>query len=340
MSMTIGELSKRLGLSISTVSKALNGYPDVSEQTRALVTHTARELGYEPSASARSLRRGHTDKIGLLINHSLSYISEYLADVIAGVAYSAEQNGKNIILYMDTIRQPDGLLRICRSGEIDGALLLWANPQPDTLRQLEAEQMPYVVLGRRTDYRQASFVSPDNYDGACQLSRHLIEQGHRRIGFMSRPEHGPTHEDRLGGYVQALKEAGIPVCDDLVVETRVEPNSGYKAMNQLLDLPQPPTAVFAFYDLMALGALRAVTDRGLNVPADIAVVGFDGLRSSLHTAPPISTAKQPLEQMGREAVRLLQARIENPARTPDRIIYPVEICLRESSQRTASSRND
>ncbi len=338
MSITIDDVSKRLGLSISTISKALNGYPDVSQRTRDLVADTARELGYQPSASARSLRRGQTDKIGLLINHSLSYISEYLAEVIVGLAYSAEQNGKNIILYTDTIHQPDGLLRICRSGEIDGALLLWTNLQADTLRQLEAERMPYMVLGRRVDYERASFVSPDNYEGAYQLSRHLIEQGHRRIGFMSRPQHGATHEDRLGGYCQALKEAGIPACDALVIETRVEPDSGYKAMNQLLDLPSPPTAVFAFYDLMAVSALRAITDRGLNVPKDMALVGFDGLRSSRHTTPPISTARQPLEQMGREAVRLLEARIKNPSRPPDRITYPVEICLRESSQKHGSHR--
>ena len=340
MSLTIGELSRRLGLSISTVSKALNNYPDVSEETRSLVADMARKLGYEPSASARSLRRGHTDKIGLLINHSLSYISEYLAEVIVGAAYSAEQNGKNIVLYTDTIHQPDGLLRICRSGEIDGALLLWANPTIDTLRQLEAEGMPCVILGRRVDYERASFVAPDNYGGAWELTRHLIEQGHRRIGFMARPEHGLTHADRLGGYYRALKEAGIPIGDELVIETRVEPNSGYKAMKRLLGLPRPPTAVFAFYDLMAVEALRAAADCGLRVPNDMAVVGFDGLPSSLHTTPPISTARQPLERMGREAVRLLEARIKNPTRSPDRIIHPVEICLRESSQGTASSRND
>lgn len=331
MAITIGDISKRLGLSISTVSKALNGYPDVSAQTRDLVTHTAQELGYEPSASARSLRRGRTDKVGLFLNHSMSYISEYLGEVIAGAAHSAQQNGKNIILYTELIHHPAGLMRICRSGEIDGALLLWANPQAAALQQLEAEQMPYVVLGRRVDYAAASFVAPDNFNGACQLTRHLIEQGHRRIGFMARPEHGLTHQDRLGGYHHALQAAGIPRDAALVVETIVEPDSGYKAMQRLLDLPQPPTAVFAFYDLMALSALRAVTERGLRVPQDIALVGFDGLYSALHANPPISTARQPLQQIGSEAVRLLQARIENPLRPPDRVIYPVEICLRASS---------
>jgi len=335
MSIKIGDISKHLNLSISTVSKALNGYPDVSDKTRELVIRKARELGYEPSASARNLRRGRTDKIGLLINHSLSYISEYLAEVIAGVAYSAEQNGKNIILYTDTVHQPDGLMRICRSGEIDGALLLWANPQTELLQQLNDEQMPYIILGRRVDYPHASFVAPDNLNGAYQLTRHLIEQGHRHIGFMARPEHGPTHEDRFAGYCQALTEANIPCEESLIVKTKVEPESGYKAMQQFLSLEKRPTAVFAFYDLMAVDAMRAIHEAGLSVPDDIAIVGFDGLRSSLITSPPITTAKQPLEQMGQEAVRLLLHRIDNPDRSPDRFTYPLDMIVRGSTCKDA-----
>lgn len=331
MAIKIGDISHHLNLSISTVSKALNGYPDVSEQTRQLVMKTARELGYEPSASARNLRRGRTDKLGLLINHSLTYIREYLAEVIAGVAYCAEQNGMNITLYTSTIHQPDGLLRICRSGEIDGALLLWANPQPETLQQLTDEKLPYIVFGRRVAYPQASFVAPDNYDGGYQLTRHLIENGHTRIGFMARTLHGPTHDDRFAGYCQALEEEGIPLDTSLVVDTVVEPDSGYRATQQLLALENRPTAIFAFYDLMAVDALRAVHEQGLSVPDDIAIVGFDGLQSSLITTPQITTVKQPLEQMGREAVRLLLERIEDPDRPLDRIIYPVEMFIRESS---------
>jgi len=331
MAITIGDIAKHLNLSISTVSKALNGYPDVSDQTRALVIQKARELGYEPSASARNLRRGRTDKIGLLINHSLSYVSDYLAEVIVGVAYSAEQNDKNITLYTDTVHHPEGLMRICRSGEIDGAILLWANPPAKTLQQLDEEKLPYILFGRRVEYPHTSFVAPNNKDGAYQLTRHLIEQGHTRIGFMTRPEHGITHDDRFGGYCQALTEASILLEDSLVVETHIEPDSGYKAMQQFLALDNPPTAVFAFYDLMAVDALRAIHEHGLSVPDDIALVGFDGLRSSLITNPPLTTVKQPLEEMGREAVRLLLRRIDNPDRDPDRRIYPVEMKVRASS---------
>jgi LacI family transcriptional regulator len=327
----IARISRELGISISTVSKALNGYDDVSEQTKQIVLEKARELGYQPSAAARNLRRGRTDKLGLLINHSLSYISEYLAEILEGVALRAEQNGKNIILYTETVQQPDGLIKICRSGEIDGALLVWANPMTDTLRLLHEEGMPYVVIGRRVEYEQASFIAPDNYAGAYALTQHLVARGHRRIGFMGRPAHGPTHTDRYAGYCRALADAGLPYDDTLVIRTEIVPDSGYHAMHALLDLPQPPTAVFAFYDLLAVDALRAAADRGLDVPRDVAVVGFDGLRSSLITTPTITTVQQPLRSIGQQAVDTLLAHLADPQMPPQRTILPVELVVRQSS---------
>ena len=331
MPIRIQDISRDLGISVSTVSKALNDYPDVSEETRQLILQKAQEMGYQASATARNLRRGRTDKIGLFINHSLSYISEYLAEIIAGVALTSELSGKNIILYTETINKPDELLRICRAGEIDGALLLWANPPDETLSLLEQENMPYVVLGRRVDYPTASYVAPDNAHGAYLVTRHLIECGHRRIGFMSRPIHGPTNLDRLAGYTSALQEHGLDIDKGLIVPTAMEPDSGYHAMNALLDMAERPTAVFAFYDLLAIDAMRAVFDRDMRVPDDMAVVGFDGLRSSLITTPTLTTIEQPLVEMGRRAVNVLIAQLNNPHLPSERITLPVRLIVRNSS---------
>lgn len=329
--MKIADISKDLGLSISTVSKALNGYPDVSETTRELVLKRAREMGYQPSASARNLRRGRTDKLGLLINHSITYISEYLTELLAGAGYVAEKNGQNIILYMETVQHPEGIERICRSREIDGALLLWANPASEMLQIFDEERMPYLVLGRRVAHENASFVAPDNESGAYQLTRHLIDIGHERIGFMARPIHGLTNTDRLGGYRRALREAGLAVETQYIVTTQLEPNSGYYAMQYLLDLPKPPTAVFAFYDLLAVDAMRAASERNLRVPDDIAIVGFDGLPSSLMTYPAITTARQPLREIGQVAVELLLERIGDESVPMRQITLPVELVIRGST---------
>lgn len=331
MPVTIEDISARLGISISTVSKALNDYPDVSQKTRQMVREAALQMGYQPSAAARNLRRGRTEKLGLLINHSLSYISEYLSEIMSGIALTAEQNGKNIILYTETVKQPDGLAKICRSGEIDGALLLWANPTQEMLELLGSEHLPYVVLGRRVAYEPASYVAPDNFTGAYHLTRHLIERGHRRIGFMRRQLHGPTNIDRFAGYQRAHEDAGLMIDEALIVNTEIEPNSGYYALLKLIDQAQPPTAVFAFHDLMAVDALRAAADRGLTVPDDIAIVGFDGLRSSEITNPRLTTVKQPLVAMGQKAVEILLDQLKNPLLPAQHYIFPVELIVRASS---------
>jgi DNA-binding LacI/PurR family transcriptional regulator len=226
---------------------------------------------------------------------------------------------------------PDELTKICRGSEFDGAILLWANPQTSQLQIIEDEKMPYIVFGRRVEHELASYVAPDNFGGAYALTQHLITAGHQRIGFMSRPIHGPINIDRLAGYTQALRDANIPLDDSLVIPTALEPNSGYHAMNALLDLAAPPTAVFAFYDLLAVDALRAASERGLRVPADIAIAGFDGLRSSMITTPAITTMKQPLQHMGKEAVKLLLQHIADRELPPSRMTYPVELIARSST---------
>jgi len=222
VSVTIKDISEQLGIARSTVSKALNDYPDVSEETRKRVQALAQELGYEPSAAARNLRRGRTDKIGLLINNPISFLSEYIAEVMAGAALSAEAYGLNLVLYTVAVTNPTELNRICRAREVDGLILIF-HPSDEAIRVLQREEMPFVVFGRRVDHPDVSFVAPDNRAGAYALTNHLIAQGHRRIGFTTRPELGTVNDDRFGGYRQALADADIAFAPELVVETAVRP---------------------------------------------------------------------------------------------------------------------
>ncbi len=331
MSITIKDISKRLGISVSTVSKALNGYPDVSEGTRERILEMARELDYHPNLAAQSLRRGRTGKIGLLINNPLSFISEYIAEIISGAALTAEQQGNNLVLYTTAVTHPDEIRRICRAREVDGLMIIFS-PEPDVVGVLERENMPFIVFGRRVEQPGVSFVAPDNWAGAYALTQHLITQGHTRIGFTTRPILGTVSDDRFAGYQKALADADISFNPDLVVETTIEERSGYKAMNRFLDMAEPPTAVFTFYDLMAVQALDAAHDRGLRVPEEIAVAGFDGLRSSLITKPRITTVQQPLNLMGRRAMELLFTRIKDNAQPSVSEIFPVELIIRQSTR--------
>lgn len=331
MSVTIEDISKKLKLSTSTVSKALNGYKDVSEKTRELVRGTAKELGYQPSAAARNLRRQRTDKIGFVFNNALMYISDYFAEVVVGATAAAEAAGNNIILYTNEGDSPESLIKLIRAKEVDGFALVWSHVPAHLTDMLLEENIPFVVLGRRVGHPQASFIAPDNYQGATDLMQHLYDLGHRRIGFTTRPPMGRTNEDRLNAYKNFLTKKGIKIDPNLIVETRLEPFSGYHAANQLLDLTDRPTAIFAFHDYIAIDAHQAIIERGLKIPEDVALAGFDGLRASLFTSPPITTVSQPLQQIGRETISTLLMRIEDNGLPPIRKTLPVVLEARQST---------
>lgn len=331
MSVTIEDISKHLNLSVSTVSKALNGYTDVAPKTRERVTQVARDLGYHPSASARNLRRQRTDKIGFVFNNSVMFISDYFAEIIVGATATAEAHGHNIVLYTHEGDSPDSLLKLIRAREVDGFVLVWNHVPAVLVDLLLAEKVPFVVLGRRVAHERASFIAPDNYQGALDLMQHLYDLGHRRIAFTTRSAMGRTNEDRFQAYKDFLATKGLPYDPDLVVDTAVESNSGYAEALQLLELDNPPSAIFAFHDFVALNVQKALLDRGLRIPQDIALAGFDGLRASLLTVPPITTVRQPLVEIGRQSVAALLQRIAAPDQPPIQRTLPVTLSSRQST---------
>ena len=331
MSITISDIAQHLGLAISTVSKALNGYSDVSKETRDRVMEAAHQLGYYPSAAARNLRTQRTKKIGLLFSFPVTAISEYVSHLITGIVATAEQAGYNLILYPVLSDQFEQLTRICRIREVDGLLLLTRSQMEKTINILAQEQLPYVIVGRRVEQPNVSFISPNDRQGAITVMQHLISLGHQRIAYTTRPELGLTSRDRLAGYQQALQMANIPYDDALVVSTNIEPQSAYQAMLNLLDLPQPPTAIFAIHDLVAKECLQAILDRGLRVPEDVAVVGFDNWSLSLTTTPPLTTIATPLIEIGQKAMSTLLEQINTPDSSPTRQLLPVDLVVRQST---------
>ncbi|RME99967.1 MAG: LacI family transcriptional regulator, partial [Chloroflexi bacterium] len=320
MSVTIDDIAQKLNLSVSTVSKALNDYADVAQETRERVLTAARELDYHPSAAARSLRRRRTDKIGFSFSFPVSLMSDYISRLITGAVTAAEQQGSNLILYpllQDQIRQ---VTQICRAREVDGLLLLGrAHMEQTTIALLKKEDIPFVVVGRRVEDPTVSYVTPDHAAGALAVTRHLIELGHRRIAFTTRDVLGITSRERLASYRQALTEAGIPIDENLIVPSSPEPGDDYRAMNTLLDLPNPPTAVFAIHDTVAMECLRAATDRGLRVPDDVAIAGFDNWRAGLTSHPPLTTIHPPLRDVGFRATEILLARVADRSLPPERV---------------------
>jgi DNA-binding LacI/PurR family transcriptional regulator len=332
MPTTIDDISKQLGVAKSTVSRALNDRADVSQETKERVLQAAQELGYRPSAAARSLRRQRTDKIGFVFNDTVSFFSDYFAEVIVGATTAAEENGHNIVLYTNDGHSPEELLNLCKTREIDGLILVWDHVPSLIIDPLLAEGLPFVILGRRVNHPLASYIAPDNYNGAFTLMQHLLDLGHTRIGFTTRRRSMKlTRVDRFAAYKDALKNANIPFDPALVVETEGGIHDNSLAANQLLDLHDPPTAIFAFHDLVAVDVLETILKRGLRVPQDIALAGFDGLNASRHTKPSITTVKQPLREIGRKSVQALLRCIDNHNQPPLQITLPVQLAIREST---------
>ncbi|MBL8164743.1 MAG: LacI family DNA-binding transcriptional regulator [Anaerolineae bacterium] len=332
MTATITDIAQRLKLSNSTVSKALNGYHDVSVATRELVRKTATELGYQPSAAARSLRRGRTDKIGLFLNTAITYVVDFLSGVLPGAALTAQGWGQNLLIYTITDNDPGHLLKACRAGEIDGVILFSTHYDHRTINALLEAEFPFVVMGREIADERVSYVVPDYYRGSVMAVEHLLALGHRRIAFTTRPELGTANNARLRGYLDALTSAGIAIDERLIVETRIQPFSGIEPTRQLLSLKSPPTAICAFHDLIAMDAISVAQEYGLRVPDDVSIIGFDGLRAGLITTPQITTLAQPLEYIGQRATEVVCQQIAEPDRPPVHEVVPVELIVRGSTK--------
>ncbi|GAB4515140.1 MAG: LacI family DNA-binding transcriptional regulator [Anaerolineae bacterium] len=331
MTTTIDDIARHLNLSKSTVSKALNGYDDVSVLTRTLVQETASALGYQPSAAARNLRLGRTDKIGLFLNTSLEYVVDYLSGVIPGTVLQAQSIGKNIVIYTMADNDPGRLLKVCRAGEIDGVILFSTHYDRDTIDALLEQNFPFIVMGRQILDTRVSYVVPDYYRGSYLAAQHLIALGHRRIAFMTRPELTTANDARLAGYLDALREAGLPRHDAWIVETRIQPNSGVEPTRKLLQLEEKPTAICAFHDLVAVDVIRVLQAEGYRVPEDISVVGFDGLRAGFMTMPHITTIQQPLAEIGQRVIEIINQKITDREHPAIQEIVDVELVIRGST---------
>lgn len=333
VSVTIKDISQHLGISISTVSKALNGYPDVSVETRAAVSKAADELGYYPSALARNLRLQRTGKIGL-IHPSKTFESETYTGFFRGLTLAAEGFDTNLILYNTPTNDPATLRRIGRSREVDGMVLMGtgiAGAQSELIALLQRDRIPFVVLGNPVDDPTVPFVAADNRTGALEAVRHLIGQGRRRIAYLARSDDPENSDQRQRGYRQALDEAGIAFDPRLLVDVPYAPYSGMGAMRMLLELPSPPDAVFAFNDHIAIDAAQTAVERGLRLPDDVAIAGFDNIPSSLITTPAITTVHLPQREMGVRALDLLTALIAGNADGPHQITFATQLMVRAST---------
>ena len=338
MAVTIQDIARHLDLAPSTISKALNDYPHISPATRVRVMEAVRELGYYPSAAARNLRRRKTDRIGFLYGFVTADVGEYALRLINGAVNAAEKAGYNVLLYPLTGNQGEKLTRICNTGEVEGLILMGGEHLAESIKLLQKERIPFVVLNRQLDEPDVSFVSADYHKVTYEAIHHLIELGHKRIAYVGQNALEKLNSDRAFSFRQILREADLIVDDRLVTSADPEPGAGYEVMRKLLDLADPPTAVLTIHDPLAIECLQAVVDAGLRAPEDVAIIGSDNLRESQSTKPPLTTIHPPLAEIGRQAMEGLLRQISDDSFPPTRLILPAKLIIRQSTAALGEAR--
>jgi len=326
---TIVEVARRARVSPTTVSHVVNGTRFVSAEARARVEHAILALGYRPNALARSLRRGQSHTLGLLLPDSGN---PFFAEMGRAVEQAASEAGFSVILCNtenDRARERHYLGALARK-QVDGIVLVAAEERGQALQGLLRARMPVVATDRERPGLAVDTVVAEHERGGELATRHLLSLGHRRIACIAGPRALSPSALRVAGWRRALEEAGAEADPALLVHGDFHPGTGAAAARALLALPRPPTAVFACNDLMALGVLRAAAELGRRVPDDLAVVGYDDIELAPFASPPLTTVAQPKREMGREAVRLLTARIADRSRPPQRTVLPVALRVRRS----------
>lgn len=330
---TSADVAHLAGVSRATVSYILNNAPNfhVSEETRQRVLEAARQLDYHPNAAARSLVQQQTHVMGFVLCQSPERLSKdaFLPAFIMGITSIASAAGYKLLLEaVEDITRPDTYMGLVNGSHIDGIILSGPRSDDQQLSQLSASNFPIVLIGRLPG-TDLPYIDVDNVGAAQNAVEHLISLGHQRIACItSSPLEYTASADRLRGYQQALESHGLPFDQEFVC-LGDHWEAGYAAMCSLLALPKPPSAVFVASDIVALGALRAVKSAGLQVPQDIAIVGFDDIPLAEHISPPLTTVRVPAQELGSAAARMLLDIIETGQR-PASMLLKTELIVRES----------
>jgi LacI family transcriptional regulator len=327
---TIFDVARLAGVSSSTVSRVVNGYPHIRDDTRRRVQAAMDELGYVAHTSARALASGRSQVVGLLAQ---GLDSSFFLGVIQGVDQQVATSGYDFMLCTTHDRREKEAEYVARlsHGMVDGLLVILPRGLPDYVEQLRAERFPFVLIDYDDEAPGCDMVNAANRTGARAAINHLLELGHRRIGFITGTLNVGSTLERLAGYREALAGAGIPWDEELVVQGDFLEPRGFEAAGELLSLTHRPTAIFASSDAAAFGVLRAAREAGIRVPEDISVVGFDDVPEASYVDPTLTTVRQPLREMGRAAVSRLLDLLVDPAVPPQRIVLGTELIVRGST---------
>ena len=332
---TIKDIARQLNISISTVSRAMRNAPDVNTDTRKAVIALSEELSYQPNKLALSLKQKQTHNIGVIVPN-LDYVLSTMVKGIDEVALEAgytvmvcqsnESFGREIV---NTRRLLDSL--------VDGFIISVSSETKvfDHFKKIQEKEMPMVVFDRVTPHLKAPSVRIDNMDGGFQATEHLLEQGYKRIAILAGPKNLGISNSRLEGYINALNKYKIKPDNDLIIHCDFNQDYAYVATQELLTSKKKPDAIFTISDRMAIGAMLAIKEKGLKMPQDIGLVGFNNEPFTNLVTPRISSVDQPSFELGKIAAKLFIERVHNSDMAHIEEVLKPKLYVRESSQRIA-----
>jgi LacI family transcriptional regulator len=329
--ITIKDIAKRSGVSIATVSHVINKTRFVSDELKEKVYKVMEEADYHPNVMAGSLRRKKTKTIGLIVPDNANPLYAELAKAIENILFSydfslmlcnSEHNLAKELKY----------ITVLRAKRVDGVIVIPAGSRAEHINKLIESGLPIVTLDRPVSHVLADTILIDHFQGIFDATEYLIKLGHERIAYIDKPFDLPHKFARLKGYHKALKKHGIKAHDNLCIKGGVCFADGARAMETLLSAKPPPTAVLAFDDVIAMGALRTIQDHGLRVPEDISLIGFDDMPLCSYTIPRLTTVHYPKDKMAEMACKLLLERIEgSSSKERNKIVLSPRLILREST---------
>ncbi len=329
--VTIIDVAAEAGVSYATVSRVINNKEHVSPDKRERVLRAMAQLGYVANVQARSLAGGSSHIVGLLVNY-LS--SSYTVEIMRGIDEALQASHYDLVLYSTHTQKTKESVYVAKLTRnlADGLLLILPRNSKAYLDALNQRHFPYVLVDYLSDGLNAPSVATTNFQGAYDAMVYLLELGHRRIGFITGTLETGCAQERLAAYHVALKDHGVTADPLLICEGNFMQPQGYHCAQELLDLAVPPTAIFASNDMMALGVMEAARERGLRLPVDLSIIGFDDIPQATHVHPTLTTVRQPLEAMGHSAADLLLKYIAHPSTEIQRIELPTELIIRQSCQ--------
>jgi LacI family transcriptional regulator len=326
---TLKEVAQLVGVSTATASRALAGAVGVRKVLRSQILEAARSIAYHPNRAARDLRVRSSRAVGVLIpdieNPFFTSLVSGIEDVLAKTDYSLL-----LASYNEDPDQEARRLEVFRADGVAGMIFAASRAPSKLYAELGKAGRALVAVSRDVARLRVDQVMVANADGAYAAVAHLIQLGHKRIAIINGPLAFTTARDRQEGYQRALRDANIPVDEKLVVHTAFKQSAGYAAMQQLLNFPKRPTAVFTASNLLTLGALQAIHERHLAIPSEIAIVGFDDMPWAMSLRPPLTTVGQPAFQVGRTAAELLLARLREPSLPRRQIVLETQLIIRSS----------